>query len=863
MTTIASRHPAQNHQASHSTGHPLLGDRIPLAGTKEQRFQVCLSPHAPAYLADHQIWDTVVLPGAAYVEMVIATSLLWQDSYPVTLSSFTIDQPLRFPEKFSGNESNAVVLQLVSSPTEDSDKKTIQVFSFNHPGKGKSDAEICHATATVIMTAPSPSLDLPDLNTLQAKLKSYSVSIEDYYVLLQQQGLCYGDRFQTIQQLYQQEGQALSYFQVSEEDSSESLVYHLHPVLLDACFQTIGAAVQASSSSGTYLPIGFDQLQVYRPLGTSGWCHVQFDQANFDQANVDNPNGTKQKTLKANLTIWDETGAIAAHIHAMTLRYISHPALRQLLKIIEESSHPWLYEMAWQPQPNHQPEPVKTYPNWLIFADAGEVGLSIASALYKRGDRPILVTPGDSYTASLNQPYQLNPASLNPVSPDDFQNLLEDLIPDLITDEGYPACQILYLWGLDMDETASDMLREQRQGLGSLLYLVQAVAQCPALHAKLWLITQTTQTVDVPISLHSQQSTLWGFARTLRLEHPNLPCICVDLPPSLNPETLELLLTDLYTPDKENQIAYRQGDRFVARLFSYSSSDSPQRLALPDAEAFRLGITDYGVLDHLTLMPIQRRSPQPGEVEIQVKASGLNFRDVLNALGMLTPVLESMGFMHPSDVPFGGECAGTVTAVGKDVKHLQVGDAVIAAQAVGSLSQFVTVPADFVVPKPPSMSFAEAATVPTTFLTAYYGLIALAKLNSKSHDKNGTRKRILIHAAAGGVGQAAVQIAQWLGVEVFATASLGKWEMLRSMGIQHIMNSRTLDFADEVLAKTNGQGVDIVFNSLNGEAIANSLKTLASNGIFVEIGKIGIWDQAKMTQHRPDVTYLPDRKSVV
>ena len=261
------------------------------------------------------------------------------------------------------------------------------------------------------------------------------------------------------------------------------------------------------------------------------------------------------------------------------------------------------------------------------------------------------------------------------------------------------------------------------------------------------------------------------------------------------------------------------------------------------------------MFDHLTLVPAKRRfypgepTPQTGEVEIQVKASGLNFRDVLNALGMLQPVAESMGFATAAEVPFGGECAGVVTAVGPEVTNLQVGDAVIAAQAMGSLSQFSIVPAAFVIKKPQAMSFADAATIPTTFLTAYYGLVHCAKL------KKGDR--ILVHAAAGGVGQAVVQIAQQIGAEVFATASEPKWSFLREMGVEYVSNSRTLDFADEILEWTDGRGVDVVFNSLNGDVISKNVAVLAPQGRFIEIGKIGIWTDEQMQEIRSDVDYFP------
>jgi myxalamid-type polyketide synthase MxaB len=223
-------------------------------------------------------------------------------------------------------------------------------------------------------------------------------------------------------------------------------------------------------------------------------------------------------------------------------------------------------------------------------------------------------------------------------------------------------------------------------------------------------------------------------------------------------------------------------------------------------------------------------------VEIQVLATGIGFRDVLNTLGM-----------YPGGGELGGECAGIVTAVGAGVKNVKTGDAIIAF-AIGSFASFVNTPAHFVTQKPGHLSFAEAATIPSAFLTTQYCLHHLAKM--KAGD------RVLIHAAAGGVGLAAIQLAQQAGAEIFATAGThGKREMLRSLGIQHIMDSRTLDFADEILKLTEGKGVDIVLNSLADDFIERSVSVLAENGRFIEIGKRGIWSQEQFAKVQPKGFY--------
>ena len=224
--------------------------------------------------------------------------------------------------------------------------------------------------------------------------------------------------------------------------------------------------------------------------------------------------------------------------------------------------------------------------------------------------------------------------------------------------------------------------------------------------------------------------------------------------------------------------------------------------------------------------------------------AGLNFKDVLNALGILKRHAEATGNEY-RELPLGFEGAGTVLAVGPDAEFA-VGDEVIVSH-LGCLRKRVVVPSDMVVRKPRNITFADAAGLPTAYVTAYYALHTLAGI--KAGD------RVLIHAAAGGVGQAAVALAKLAGAQIFATASSGKQRFLREQGIEHVLNSRTLDFADEILERTAGAGVDIVLNSLNNDYIPAGLDVLATNGRFVELGKIGIWSQDEVHAKRPDVRY--------
>jgi 8-amino-7-oxononanoate synthase len=689
--------------------HPLLGQQLNLADVAERRFQVQIPAHD--IWQDHRISGQPILPAAAYLEMMLATGAS-------QIEQFQIDRPLSL--------ASSQTLQIIATD------RTIKIFCLTPENNW-----ILQATAQVGTASLPQSIALSEYQAACPE----PIALDDFYDNLSLKGFNYGKNFQAIQSLWKGEGKAIAQIQLPTNLSHQE--YHLHPVLLDAGFQTLGALLTES-----YLPVGCDRISFYRSPEDSLWCSVEVIHAD-------------SKTIRADLWLVDEIGAIAT-LKGLSLRAAHSP---------QWQAQDWLYQVAWRSKPlelssHRQPR------NWVIFADAQGVGTALAERLTLRGDRCQIVSPD---------------------SPIDLGNDRYDVID-------------LRSWNSETNACAD---------------VLQCLQACAGNIDRLWLITHQTQAIS-PYPHQIQQSPLLGFAQVIRLEYPAIACITLDL----DDLDLDLLVQELDSYDQENQIAYRQGDRFVARLVPHIA---PQIIPAP----FRLDCKDH-TLDHLALVPSLRRSPLPHEVEIQVYAAGVNFRDVLNALGMLD---------DRDDLPFGGECAGRVVAVGEAVTDFQVGDAVMAVQAIGSLGSFVTVDAEFVVAKPQGISFAAAATIPVAFLTAYYGLHCLAKL------KRGDR--VLIHSAAGGVGQAAIQIAQRAGAEIYATASPAKWQFLKDQGVQHVMNSRSPEFAAELESK-----MDVVFNSLNGEFIPRSLETLKPGGCFVEIGKIGIWTRSQIQEARRDVEYF-------
>ncbi len=394
---------------------------------------------------------------------------------------------------------------------------------------------------------------------------------------------------------------------------------------------------------------------------------------------------------------------------------------------------------------------------------------------------------------------------------------------------------VIHLRTLDLphldDAALEATAAQQRTNLGSLLDLVQALGRSTFRGAapRLWIAARGGQAVEDFALIDPAQAPVWGMGKTIALEHAELRPTLIDLDPAGDAQAAaDALFDGLTTADAEDQIAFRNGHQFVARLAKGAGADS--------AGPVRLEKGDSGVIEDLRLMPVGRRAPKAGEVEIHVVAAGLNFRDVMNAVAM-----------RDDPEPLGGECAGRIVAVGEGVQGLSVGDHVVGL-AEASFATYAIAPAGLVARIPDGIGFAEAATLPFCFMTAHHALSVLGRL--------APGETVLIHAAAGGVGFAAVQIAQGLGARVLATAgSDEKRAYLRSLGVEAVFNSRDLAFADQVLELTDGRGVDVVLNSLAGDFITESVRCLSSSGRFLEIGKRDIWTDKQFLEVRPAGEY--------
>jgi NADPH:quinone reductase-like Zn-dependent oxidoreductase/acyl carrier protein len=723
------------------------------------------------YLADHCVQGSVVVPMTAFLEMV--SSAASQLSAAAPPYEVNIGEPL----VLSPAETRAVQVTARDG--------SIEIYS------RRGDAWMLHAAAKPAATAPTTQPE--ELASLRQRIRGER-SVTAFYDSLRGRGMDFGPAFRNVSGIWTAPGEALA--RISSDDFSvvEDRGYRVHPALLDACLQTIAAAMD-TADGGLYLPIGVESLQLPQALSGKIWSHARI-----------RPNGIAAAgIIVGDVLLLSPDGQLVGQIRGLTLRRADANRFERL-RSIDDSQHLFRPEWIAQPRANRsKPQAAQTVPDsWLILADSIGLGAALAKRLREHGKSCTIARSPQEMRAEFGKRREW---------------------------EG-----VVYLWSLDaagFDGLNVERLNGAQASLcGGLLELVQVLAGRANSHPpRLWLATRGAQPVaPEQDTLAVAQAPLWGMTRSLVLEHPEFRCVTIDLDPAAGATDAALLFDEIRSESEEPQVAFRAGSRFAFHLACAGAELEARR-------PLRLSIEARGALDSLTLQPAQRRRPGPGQVEIAVEVAGLVFRDVLNALDL-----------YPGDPgPLGGECGGRIAAVGAGVDGLHEGDEVI-AMAPGAHDGFVLADARLVIRKPARCNLEEAVTLLSSFLTASHAFEDLASV--------GAGDRVLIHAGAGGVGLAAIQVAQRAGAEVFATAgSDAKRAFLRALGVKHGFDSRSLDFAQQIQRVTAGQGVTVALNSLADDFVGATFSTLARGGRFVEIGKRGIWTAEQVRRLNKDISY--------
>jgi myxalamid-type polyketide synthase MxaC len=783
---------------------PLLGTMVKLP-MSEQVFHTRFGTNNLPLLGDHVLHDVVVVPGAAYIAFGLAASVHMHGKGPHRLHSVTFPQALVLPEAELGRE-----VQLIFDTDEDETDFTLHSFDTH------SETWVQHMTGSLSVRprdAPDPMMSDNYLEDTLLRCNKGEMPCgkdpwcEELYDILWAREYHLRPMFRWLGHIWKGDREAVCKMRMPF-DSSEVDDFELFPGLIDSCFQLLAATAFDEFQGTTFIPMWAGAYNYFGkpPPGTQLYCHA-IERKNSEVATKD--------AMGADLWLFDEAGNKYVELINIRMKKAGVEAL--IHSAMEKPTNNQFFEVAWKKAPLTDSSAMETG-TWMIVGDMTlPIVKSLSSFLSQRGNSITSVSFGSTYSAGPN-------FTVDPTQADHFSRVVA----------AAPTCVgVVHVGALgnvaSLDPQSALPLTTQ-----SGFFLSQALASAGS-SSRLFFATLEAQKVGSSSVHDVNSSMLWGLARVMALEHPNMSCTIIDLEAS-DPAAASTLGMELISGDSELQVAFRGGRRVVGRLAKCNvpkvdGGDNP----------IKLQINGRGKLDNLSFQPFDRVPPKAGQVEVRVAVTGLNFRDVMNAMGMY-PDAEKL------NMPFGGECAGYVSAVGPGVTEFAVGDEVFGI-GEGSFATYAISDVNYVVKKPAGISFEEATTIPATFLTAWYGLVNLAKIAAG--------KKVLVHAASGGVGLAAVQVCKGFGCEVFGTAKPGeKQDYLRANGVKYVMSSRDTAYGAAIAQATQSKGVDVVLNSLSGEGmIETSIDSLSPGGHFVEIGKAGIWTAEQVKAKRPDVHY--------
>lgn len=420
---------------------------------------------------------------------------------------------------------------------------------------------------------------------------------------------------------------------------------------------------------------------------------------------------------------------------------------------------------------------------------------------------------------------------------DDKKN---DQVKDFITSD----IQVIYLARINFTKSIDLLPDRANKRVFEIIQLVKELNNC--INANLTIVTHGGANFEHGYDDYINNpvdAALWGSVRVIMNEYPKLKTRLIDLVPNNEISVMALnLFNEITIKSNETEVILNSINRQVLRLEKYDKNTKTKK------SNYCLSFTRPGVLNNLCWKQIDYL-PELLNDDIIVKPTvvGLNFRDVMYAMGMLSDEAVENGF---AGATLGMELSGVVEKVGNKNGKFKVGDNVICF-APRSFSNKVITKTYATVHKPSKWSFQEASTIPSTFFTVYYALHYLARLEPG--------EKVLIHGAAGGVGLAAIQYANYIGAEIFATAGNDeKRDFIRQMGVKHVFDSRSVTFANQIMELTDNQGIDVVLNSISGEAIWQNLSILKPFGRFLELGKRDFYENSKigLKPFRNNISYF-------
>lgn len=760
----------RSHTGAVQAVHPLLGAHVHLLEEPERHvWQAGVGTGAHPWLGDHRIHNVAAFPGAAYCEMALAAAR-------TTLGELSEVRDIKFEQTLLLDEQT-----VVSSAATIAAPGILQFAVESH----QEGEPARRASAMLHALEEMPQPPGYDTNALTAAHES-SMSGEELRKMFNSLGIQYGPAFSGLVAVHTARGAVttvLAEVALPGAIRSQQSAYASHPALLDACFQSVlvHPEVQKATVGGLMLPVGVRRLRNYHSTRSAHYCLARVTSS------------SRAGECEADLDVFDQAGTVLLTVEGLRLAAgISEH--ERANRVFDER----LLTIEWER--GELPEvPQIDAGSWLLLSasEADPLTAQLADALNAVGAQSTSV-------ASASDVAQL-------------RSLLGGRLTGVVVVTGPPT---------------GGLTQCGRDYVSQLVGIARELAELPGEPPRLFVVTRSAASVLPSDLANLEQAGLRGLMRVIDSEHPHLGATAIDVD---NDETVAALVaSQLQSGSQEDETAWRNGIWYTARLRPGPLRPAERRTAVVEyrRDGMRLQIRTPGDLESLEFVTFDRVAPGPGEIEVAVTASSVNFADVLVAFGRY-PTFE--GYRQQLGIDF----AGVVTAVGPDVTEHRIGDHVGGMSANGCWSTFVRCDARLAVTLPPELPVAAAAAVPTASATAWYALHDLARICSDD--------KVLIHSGTGGVGQAAIAIARAAGCEIFATAgSAQRRQLLHDMGVEHVYDSRSTEFAEQIRGDTDGYGVDVVLNSLPGAAQRAGIELLAFGGRFVEIGKRDIYGDTRL-----------------
>ncbi|MFF3847898.1 SDR family NAD(P)-dependent oxidoreductase [Streptomyces sp. NPDC002328] len=760
--------------------HPWLAAALTLADGQGHLLTGRLTTADHPWLRDHAVFGSVLVPGTALLDLAFAAA---RRAGAARVEELTLAQPLVLGE-------NAPLRIQVRVGEPDDGRRPVTIHS--QPETAPEPASwTLHATGRLADEQDPP-------HDLLAELRDWPVAgteplpLDGLYERLAGQGIEYGPAFRGLTALARRGDVLYGRVALPETERECAGAFGIHPALLDAALHTLAGADTGERPGETvWLPFAWTDVSLHATGATELRVRLETEPA---------PPGSTGRRVTVLAT--DPAGEPVLCAAGLEIRQTDAARLRAAAPAATDH----LYRVDFQPvnlpaapptdPPTDPPTapPARTAAGTVVLGDDNTVASALKAprfadpdALLAAGERPRRIVVDATRTAAgPDSGAAARTATLDALA----------VLQRLLSEASLADAELVWL---TRDAVAARP--EDRAG---------ALAQAP----------------------------LWGLIRAVRAEVTDRALRLVDLDPAPHPEaeTEAGLLAAALAVEGEPELALRGTTAHAPRLVRAAEGHSALTPPAGD-RPWHLDLRDKGSIDSLELVPADDTAPLGDhDVRIQVRAAGMNFRDVLNTLGMVaTPKL-------------GLEFAGVVLETGPAVTHLRPGDRAMGL-ALGSFGTHVRGDGRLMVRLPAALTYEQGATIPLAFLTAFYALTELGGLKAG--------ERLLVHAAAGGVGMAAVQLARHRGARVYGTASRGKWPALRRLGVpaDRIASSRDTGFAQRWLDATGGEGMDVVLNSLAGEFTDASLRLLPRGGRFLEMGKTDLRDAREVAAAHPGVAY--------